>query len=175
LGGPLPPDVAKSYGLDLAEAILHLKSLDLVHRDIKPDNIMFRQNDDRPVLVDLGIVRDLSLDSLTQSWVARGPGTPYFSSPEQLNNEKHLVDWRSDQFSLGIVLSISSLGKHPYEFLSGSPEAVINAVANREPLPSTFKSEIQQVGLEFVSVMVEPWPIRRYQTPDEMIEAMRGT
>ena len=66
----------KKYALCLAEAILHLKDNDLVHRDIKPDNIMFRSDDDAPVLIDLGLVRNLMLKSLTNTWIPQGPGTP---------------------------------------------------------------------------------------------------
>jgi hypothetical protein len=61
-------------------------------------------SDPTPALVDFGLVRDLSETSLTASWLPRGPGTPLFASPEQLNNEKALIDWRSDQFSIGVIL-----------------------------------------------------------------------
>jgi len=94
--------------------------LDLVHRDIKPANIMFKEGLETPVLVDFGIVRDLAATSLTQTWSPIGPGTPFFASPEQLNNEKHLIDWRSDQFSLGVTLYFARTARHPYQLEMGS-------------------------------------------------------
>jgi len=168
-GGKLSIGRVRVYGRDLAVAIDHLKGHDLVHRDIKPDNIMFREGEDRPVLVDLGLVRDLSISSITESWIVTGPGTPYFASPEQLNNEKRLISWKSDQFSLGIVLSICLLGRHPYDTGGLQPAEIVQAVAERKDVPIYFKVDAAEAGLPALARMVEGWPIRRYQHPEEMI------
>src|SRR5258708_4221260 len=100
-------------GRQLIDAVSHIAELSLVHRDIKPADIMFR-GDGTPVITDFGIVRDLSDSSITPTWAARGPGTPFFASPEQLNNQKELTDWRSDQFALGVSVAFSLFGDHPY-------------------------------------------------------------
>lgn len=171
--GNLSTKIVHSYAFHLSIAINHLDELGLVHRDIKPDNIMFRTNSDVPVLVDLGLVRDLSRSSLTQSWAALGPGTPFFSSPEQLNNEKRLITWKSDQFSLGVVLSLCVLGRHPYDPGGLGPEHVIDQVANRKPLSKDFVAQIAEIGLEPIPRMVQPWPIQRYQYSLQLIEAFR--
>lgn len=75
---PLTPKGARGYAKTLSEAISHLKDIDLVHRDIKPANIMFRNTSNSPILVDFGIVRDLSKTSATCSWLPQGPCTPFF-------------------------------------------------------------------------------------------------
>src|SRR5271165_2319653 len=76
-------------GAHLVDALNHIADLDLVHRDIKPENLMFREkNGSVPVVVDFGLVRNLVDTSITPTWADRGPGTPYFASPEQLNNDK---------------------------------------------------------------------------------------
>src|ERR1019366_6088976 len=99
-------DAVKALGSGLIRAIEHLHGLGLVHRDIKPENVMYRARDsDQPVIVDLGLVRDLAASSITQSWFAQGPGTPLFAAPEQLNNRKELIDWRADQFAVGVSLT----------------------------------------------------------------------
>jgi serine/threonine protein kinase len=92
-----------NLGNVLISALSKIASEGLVHRDIKPDNIMFRADGITPVIVDFGIVRDLASSSLTGTWQMRGPGTPYYAAPEQLNNEKQMIDWRTDQFALGIL------------------------------------------------------------------------
>jgi serine/threonine protein kinase len=100
----------KEMGIYLIDALEHLYQLELVHRDIKPDNIMFVSKDSfEPILVDFGLVRDLNASSLTKSWLMFGPGTPLYASPEQLNNQKQMIHWQSDQFSLGLVLSLCIL------------------------------------------------------------------
>ncbi len=88
LSGPETRDI----GGQLVSAIAHIASHDLVHRDIKPDNILFRADGVTPVIVDFGLVRDLVRTSLTQTWLMRGPGTPFFAPSEQLRNEKALID-----------------------------------------------------------------------------------
>jgi len=75
---------------------------------------MFRSGSDNPVLVDFGLVRALDDSSITQSWLMMGPGTPYFASPEQLNNDKYLISWLSDQFSLALTTAFALTSRHPF-------------------------------------------------------------
>ncbi len=158
----------------LVAAISHIASQKLVHRDIKPDNIMFRADHSTPVIVDFGLVRDLNNASLTQTWLVQGPGTPFYASPEQLNNDKDLIDWRSDQFSLGVVLGMALLGAHPFSCPDGSIEDVVERVASRSSIAGDIKARINDEGLGPIVKMVEPWPINRYRTPDELFKAWRN-
>lgn len=75
-----------------------------VHRDIKPDNILITSNG-TPKIIDLGIARQLDLNSLTHTLQARGPCTPFYAAPEQLSNRKTEIRPRTDQFNLGIIIS----------------------------------------------------------------------
>ncbi len=160
-------------GLTLSEAVAHLESRRLVHRDIKPDNILLRV-DGSAVLVDLGIARHLEDTSLTQSWLGQGPGTPAFAAPEQLRNEKAMIDWRTDQFSLGVTLSIAMLGMHPY---SGTRdlELVVQRMGQRESPVPAFTEAVRAYGLGVVARMVAPWPIHRFTRPSELIAAWQAT
>lgn len=170
----LSPVQVKSYGITLIKTITYLKNKNLVHRDIKPDNIMFRSSSPDPVLVDLGIVRDLSTTSLTQTWISRGPGTPYFSSPEQLNNDKYLINWRSDQFSLGIVLGICLTGRHPFQERGMRPEDAVEAIANRKKFSDSFRDKIQSHGFKCLLKMLAPWPIQRFYSPEDLLKNFKG-
>ena len=154
------------FGNQLLSAIAHIASLGLVHRDIKPENILFRDERFNPVITDFGIVRDLNAESLTATWFAHGPGTPYFAAPEQMNNEKHMTDWRTDQFSCGIVLSICAFGLHPYDY--GRDETLL-AMAERRETTKAFKEAIERYRYPVLGRMVEGWPVKRYRNVNELI------
>lgn len=168
---PLSREIVKDYAIYLAKALAHLNQLSLVHRDIKPENIMFRENFDVPVLVDFGLVRDLSSSSLTQTWLPQGPGTPYFAAPEQLNNEKYQIGWRTDQFSLGIVLGYCLTLKHPFaEERMTFPETV-SAVAQRHKCTKGFRAIVEDLGFQNIKKMLEPWAVHRFSNPTDLIES----
>lgn len=169
--GSMKPSEVHALGVALIDAIAHIASLDLVHRDLKPDNIMFREDGTTPVVVDFGLVRDLGARSLTQTFVMQGPGTPLFAPPEQLLNDKGLIDWRSDQFSLGVLLSICALGAHPYHVDGDVPMEIVTRVAGRNALPESYRQACKAAGLTSLAKMVEPWPVQRYRTPDLLARA----
>jgi len=171
--GRLNNEQTLNLGKKMIDAIIHLSGIGLVHRDIKPDNIMFREDGSTPVLVDFGIVRDLTATSLTETWAARGPGTPYYASPEQLNNQKSLIDWRTDQFSLGVVLCWARFGAHPFKHRN-EPDfsaATVERVAGRGNRNNDFLTQICQSGLPCLERMTRVWPVQRYRLPEELSQA----
>jgi len=167
LGGP----EALNIGVQLVGAVAHIASHDLVHRDIKPDNILFRTDGVTPVIVDFGLVRDLVRTSLTQTWLIRGPGTPFYAPPEQLRNEKAMIDWRSDQFSLGVVLALATFGFHPYQDGGVSPDQTVESVAERCPQSTRFVDAATQLGMPFLVRMTAAWPVERFRTPGDLLRA----
>jgi serine/threonine protein kinase len=176
-GGTLTKRIAESgllsreglftLGRQLISAVAHIQQLNLVHRDLKPDNILFREGSNDAVITDFGIVRDLQRESITQSWFQRGPGTYFFAPPEQLNNEKHLIDWRTDQFALGVLLSLCTFGEHPY----GNTDNVIDIVATRGKPSDQFVAHVTEYRMPALMKMVEPWSANRYRTPEELQQA----
>ena len=158
-----------SIGRDLITALEATYNERIVHRDIKPDNIMFRGEQTEAVLVDFGLVRDLDAASLTQAHHQRGPGTALYSSPEQLNNQKPLIDWRSDQFSLGITLCEAMLGVHPFD--SGNIFSTIDRVSSMKSCNKTTMEHLTDLGLEPLIKMIEPWPIKRFRKPCQLWES----
>jgi len=102
-----------ALGVDMATAIETLWMMSKIHRDVKPANIMRRALDQTFVLLDLGLAFDVNDISLTLS--GRIPGTPPYFSPEQTDvSRKRLLDFRSDLFSLGVVLYEVTTGEHPF-------------------------------------------------------------
>lgn len=170
--GPLSREQAISLAIGLLLALRDLYPLRLVHRDIKPANIMFRNGCPDPVLVDFGLVRDLSQSSLTPSWLATGPGTPFYASPEQLNNDKGMIDWRSDQFSIGVTVCQSLTGKHPYQIGPSNATTAVCAVAERRGPAKECQEILTRLGAAAVIKMVSPWPVQRFLEPDEAIAAL---
>ena len=164
--GLLNRDEIILLGKHMIEALRTTHSHNIVHRDIKPDNILYRKGDNTSILVDFGLVRDLSATSLTQAFQACGPGTPLYSAPEQLNNQKALIDWRTDQFSLGITLCIAFLGKHP--FCTGNDNAIkiIETISSHNRCTTAIKAELIQNKLMPIVKMIEPFPVGRYTKPD---------
>jgi serine/threonine protein kinase len=163
-----------AMALQLADGVAHIASIGLVHRDLKPDNILFREDRVTPVIVDFGLVRDLADSSLTESWFIRGPGTPFFAPPEQLRNEKAMIDWRADQFSLGVLLAVSLFGLHPYQAEGTPTQQVVERVAQRSAHPDSFLKAATQADLDLLVKMTAPWPVDRFRTPRELCEAWKA-
>jgi serine/threonine protein kinase len=167
----LTPIECYSLGIPLIDAITHIAALDLVHRDLKPDNIIFRADGSTPVITDFGLVRDLAAGSLTPTFAMPGPGTPLYASPEQLLNSKPMIDWRADQFSLGVLLAFGTLGSHPYAEPGDAYGDTVSRVAQRLPTSTRFRNEATSAGLPALITMTEPWPHQRYRTPSQLASA----
>lgn len=171
--GRLPRDVLLPMGAALIDAIGHVASNDLIHRDIKPANILFRDAD-QPVIVDFGLVRDLRKSSVTVTWATCGPCTPLYASPEQLTNDKAIIGWRSDQFSLGVVLAFAGLGMHPFSRPSDDPAHTVLRVEAREGPSTEFMEAATRAGLPVLIQMVGNWPVERIRKPSDLLQAWQG-
>ncbi|WP_424026140.1 serine/threonine protein kinase [Methanoregula sp.] len=86
----------------------------IVHRDLKPDNILIPSNG-IPKIIDLGIARSLDSTTITRH-LAAGPCTPFYAAPELLRYDRKLIDKRTDQYNLGIILvQLLLKGTHPFD------------------------------------------------------------
>src|SRR5690348_16240313 len=109
----LSVDAVRRILVEVADALDYAHSCSVVHRDIKPDNILLDRTTGRAVVTDFGIARAAIGDArLTQTGVA--VGTPAYMSPEQAMGERD-VDGRSDQYSLGIVAYQMLVGQIPFK------------------------------------------------------------
>jgi len=127
-----PPQKALVIIKMIASALDYAHSKGFIHRDIKPDNIMFR-SDGTVVLVDFGIAR--AMDSSTQlTRTGMSIGTPHYMSPEQCRGEK--IDGRSDIYALGVVLFELLTGEVPYK-AENTAGVIIKQI--QEPVPSLPK------------------------------------
>lgn len=109
-GGPLPLEEALEMTIELSRVLGYAHTLSVVHRDIKPDNIMLTKTG--PRLLDFGLARPEGRSSLTQTGSALG--TPSYMSPEQIRDD-HDIDGRADQYALGCVLFELVTGQRPFQ------------------------------------------------------------
>lgn len=131
--GTLPPGDARRIAAELADALDAAGRQGVVHRDVKPENILLEADDGRALLADFGIARVLqgageSGTPITGQGVA--VGTPTYMSPEQAIGDA--VDTRSDLYSLGIVAYEMFSGQPPFR---GSPPQVAAQQINASPVP----------------------------------------
>jgi serine/threonine protein kinase len=101
--------------IQIVNGLMLLWERRIVHRDVKPANIIITPTGN-PRIIDLGIARLLDLASLTHSLAPFGPCTPNYASPEQLQNRKHEINHRADQFCVGTIYGQLLLrGSHPFD------------------------------------------------------------
>jgi serine/threonine protein kinase len=162
--GRLLPERAAEVAAQVAGALSFAHAAHLVHRDVKPANIMLTPGGEVKVM-DFGIARALSTDSLTQT--ATVLGTASYLSPEQAQGAA--VDPRSDVYSLGVVLYEMLTGQAP--FAGDSPVAVAYKHVREDPvLPTAL---VPEVGEDLEAVVMKAMaknPANRYASAEEMKE-----
>src|SRR5262249_18843931 len=127
-GGPLPLEEILRIGIETATGLAAAHAQGLVHRDVKPANILL-EDGGRVKLTDFGLARACDDTRFSQPGVVAG--TPEYMAPEQARGEA--VDQRADLFSLGSVLYALCTGRHP--FRGGGTLAVLQRVCQDTPRP----------------------------------------
>jgi WD40 repeat protein len=169
--GPLSVDRACDYVRQSALGLQHAFEKGMVHRDVKPHNLMLTP-DGRVKILDFGLAR-LASEAVSEEVVtATGMvlGTVDYVAPEQAYNAHH-ADIRSDIYSLGCTLYYLLAGKPPFPV--GSPLQKMMDHSNKAPTPlAEFRQDIPEKLIPVLERMMAKNPKRRYQTPAEVALAL---
>ena len=165
--GPLDTAEVVRIGRQIALGMQAAHAIGLVHRDIKPGNVLVESGSERVKLTDFGLARAGDDASLTQSGTIAG--TPLYMSPEQASGDT--IDSRSDLFSLGSVLYVMVTGRPP--FRASTTLAVLNRVANEEPRPiEEIIPETPEWLIAVIGKLHAKKPDDRYATAQEVADVL---
>ncbi len=165
----LPPERIAALLADVADALQYAHDQGVIHRDVKPSNILL-DKDNHPHLMDFGLAkRDAGEVSMTLE--GQILGTPAYMSPEQASGEAHRVDGRSDVYSLGVILYQLLTGDLPFK---GNPRALLHQVQHEDPpsprrLAKDIPVDLETICLKAMAKERE----RRYATAKALAEDLR--
>lgn len=163
--GPMAPDDAVGVAVDVCRALEAAHARGLIHRDIKPGNVMLLP-DGRVKVVDFGIARAAGSDTLTGTGVVLGSSA--YLSPEQASGKG--VDERADLYALGCVLYEMLTGEVP--FRAETPVATMYRHVNEDPPPPSSVSNVRPELEDIVMRCLEKEPRRRFASAAELESAL---
>jgi hypothetical protein len=169
-GQPLPLRDVVQIGIQLANALHYAHAHGIVHRDIKPGNIIRLTGTDTIKVTDFGIAHvEAGAGGEQRTRVGDVLGTPQYMSPEQTRGDK--LDGRSDLFSVGIVLYQMLTGQRPFQ--GDSLVAIAMKIANEDPPPlETARPEVPASLRRIVERCLAKSPERRFQSGRDLSEAL---
>lgn len=168
-GRRLDPARAIALFAPIADALAHAHAIGVVHRDVKPANILIQRGDDRPYLADFGIAT-LKTSEHSRAEVTKRFGTPEFMSPEQALGAWD-ADHRGDIYSLGLVIFLALTGRMP--FPGGSPVAhAAQRTVLDAPRLRDFAPEVPARLAAAVDRCLARRPERRWQSAAALHRAM---
>lgn len=144
-----------------------------VHRDIKPANLLIRPSGE-VMVIDLGIVRETGAQGVTHDGPAPGPFTPGYGAPEQMANEKEAVSFKTDFFSIGVVMYRLMAGVEPFASRAGMHmHEIMIAAAGYEPSSLEAVAGASKEFSDFVTKAMMKVPWQRQRTPGQFIEELQ--
>ena len=154
----------------VADALAYAHGRGIVHRDVKPDNILI-DSTGRVVVTDFGIAKAAEAAASQLTTEGMVVGTPQYMSPEQATGER--TDGRSDIYSLGVVLYQMLAGEPPFD--GESAQSILMKQATATPIPITrLRSDVSQPLAAVLDRMLAKDPAERYQTAEEVSRALVG-
>lgn len=167
--GRLSTEEAARILAEVASALDYAHKRGVIHRDIKPHNVLLQAETGRSLLTDFGIARTAEGSSLTATGMV--VGTPAYLSPEQVTGEPS--DHRADIYALGVVAYEMLAGKPPFTGPT-STAVLMKRLAGPPPSLTTLRPEVPESLAAVIEGMLEPDPAKRFQTAGEVVRGLRG-
>jgi serine/threonine protein kinase len=165
--GPLSPNDIASIGMHVAKGLAAAHNEGIVHRDVKPANVLLENGVNGAMVTDFGLARVVDEATMTRSGSISG--TPQFMSPEQAKGER--VDPRSDLFSLGSVMYTACTGHAPFK--SESVFGVIKKVCEAEAKPIRDSNpDIPEWLVAFIDRLHAKEPENRFQSANQVADLL---
>jgi serine/threonine-protein kinase len=157
--------------IGIADALAHSHDRGLIHRDVKPKNIMITK-DGVAKLADMGLAREVSDTRLAQSEAGRAYGTPYYISPEQIRGEVE-IDFRADIYSLGATFYHMVTGRVPFD--ADTPTGVmLKHLREQLTPPDHINPELSIGSAEIIEAMMAKDRKDRYQSTQELLQDLKA-
>ena len=165
-----PRSVARML-TDVAYALAYAHGRGVVHRDIKPDNIMIERATGRALLMDFGISRSISTTVQTAGLTRVGEvvGTPEYMSPEQASGDN--VDGRSDLYSLGLVALFALTGR-PAITGENTQQIIVRQLTEKLPPAKSLRADLPDALAEAIDRCVMKEPASRFESAESLVEQL---
>ena len=168
--GKLPVAEVARIIADLAAALDTAGRAGVVHRDVKPENVLLERGSGRALLADFGIARAMAAEGASSTGQGVAVGTPAYMSPEQAAGEE--VDSRSDLYGLGVVAYEMLAGQPPFQ---GSNRVVVSKHIAERPVPiERHRNDCPRPLAAAVMRSLEKQPAERWQSGEELRQAVTG-
>lgn len=162
---------ALDIGIQMADALAHSHLKGLIHRDVKPKNILLTPQNVAK-LTDLGLAREVDDKQAAESEAGKAYGTPYYISPEQIRGEID-IDARADIYSLGATIYHLLTGRPPFE--GDTPSAVMHRHLKDELIPPDHINRTLGAGIsEIIELAMAKDKNERYGSMEDMAEDLRA-
>lgn len=165
---PLPLEVVLRFGSQIANGLAAAHTQGVIHRDIKPGNVMLEQQVARVKITDFGLAR-ITMDNSDLTSQGNQLGTPAYMSPEQVHGRD--VDDRTDLFSLGCVMYAMIAGHSPFRGTHAF-DAARKILEHTPPSLNEIDDDVPLFLPDIVSKLLEKDPKKRYQTAEEVGEVL---
>ena len=169
--GPYSEAEALATGIQIANALDHAHQAGLIHRDVKPKNILITR-EGIAKLADMGLARAVSDREAAEAEAGKACGTPYYISPEQIRGEVN-IDYRADIYNLGATLYHMVAGRVPF---TGPDLSAILLKHLDEPLlpPDHINPELTNGICEIIELCMAKDPAKRYAATGDLIEDLQA-